>query len=223
MITTSAPPAMAAIRGKSGPHNGPDGGIHARGVAPAGQYGNTFHGFLPVQPLVMASRLVSAGITRSGGGLNNRFKSPFSPMRFSGFLQSLINAASSSSVVAIDLSRISSTICRTGEFALFPRFPGNALPRLHPVSTSNRYSLKRFGAGELPDPKEEAVSKGKCISVAMLFLVLRTGISTFITRCAGFLFSLALFAMDVIFGALFAGGLLFLMTFVVAHVCSPFA
>jgi hypothetical protein len=34
--------------GKSGPHDSPYGSVHAGGITAAGQYGNTFHVFLPV-------------------------------------------------------------------------------------------------------------------------------------------------------------------------------
>ena len=65
----------------------------------------------------------------------------------------------------------------------------------------------------------------------MFFLVFFTGIIAFAIPCTGILFfvvpgsgcffSAALFVMDVIFGALFTGGVFCVMTFVVAHVCSP--
>jgi hypothetical protein len=66
----------------------------------------------------------------------------------------------------------------------------------------------------------------------MLFLMFFTGIFTFAITCSRILFlvvlcgggicSAALFVMDMIFGALFARGVVFcVMTFVVAHVCSP--
>jgi hypothetical protein len=65
--------------------------------------------------------------------------------------------------------------------------------------------------------------------VAVLFLVLCSGINSFVIPCArvlifvvlcdGYMCSVAFFAMDVIFGALFAGGVYFVMTFVVTHVC----
>ena len=45
---------------------------------------------------------ISAGITRSLDLLQSCFRSPFLPMRSVGFLQSLINASNSSSIVAID-------------------------------------------------------------------------------------------------------------------------
>jgi hypothetical protein len=63
----------------------------------------------------------------------------------------------------------------------------------------------------------------------MLFLVLCTGIVSFDIPCtrvllfvmfrAGCICSVALFAMEVIFGTCFAANVFFVMTLVVAHLC----
>jgi hypothetical protein len=65
--------------------------------------------------------------------------------------------------------------------------------------------------------------------VVMLFLVLCTGITSFDIPCtgvlffvmfrAGFICSVALFAMYVVFGTYFSLDVFFVMTLVVAHLC----
>ena len=55
----------------------------------------------------------------------------------------------------------------------------------------------------------------------LTFAIPCTGILFFVVLSSGCFFSAAFFAMDVIFGALFTGGVFCVMTFVVAHVCSP--